>query len=126
MGLERPLPFALPESTAAASVPVRLTGYELDRIEVSADAPVAGVLVFSELYYPGWKARVDGAEQPVYRADGCLRAVPVTAGTHTVILSFLPPPFVSGAWISGSTLVLAAAWVFLARRRAAGPAKGDA
>ncbi len=126
VGLERPLPFALPESTAAPSAPVRVTRYELNRIEASADAPVPGALIFSELYYPGWNATVDGVEQPVYRADGCLRAVPVPAGLHTVVLNFLPPPFLYGAWISGATLVLGAVWVFLARRWAAGTRKEGA
>ncbi len=125
VGLEESLPFALPESSASSSVPSRVASYEPNRIEAEVDAPVPGVLVFSELYYPGWTASVDGADQTVYRADGCLRSVPVPAGHHTVRLSFLPPAFVHGAWISGSTLLLGALWTGIARRRMARNKRGD-
>ena len=59
-----------------------------------------GVLVLSEVWYPnGWKAKVDGIEVPLIRANYILRALPITAGRHTVELSFEP----SGRKFAGLT-----------------------
>ena len=48
-----------------------------------------GLLVLSEIWYPeGWTATVDGVEVPLVRANYILRALPIDAGDHEVILSF--------------------------------------
>ncbi len=47
-----------------------------------------GLLMLSEVYYPAWKAYVDGEPAPLYRADHLFRAVPVPAGEHTVELRY--------------------------------------
>ncbi len=74
------------------------------------------MVVVSELFYPGWRATVDGTDTPIYRADHALRAVLVPAGRHSVEMVFDPLSFRVGAVISLATL-LAAALVLL---RAAG------
>jgi hypothetical protein len=43
-----------------------------------------GLMVLSENAYPGWRARIDGTETPIYRADVALQAVVVPAGVHRV------------------------------------------
>ena len=75
--------------------PIDLTGGEVvGRVEwiernnnnmtlrVSADRPA--VLVLADNWFPAWKARVGNEEVPVLRANHSLRAVPITAGEHTV------------------------------------------
>ena len=47
-------------------------------------------MVFSEIYYPGWTATVDGVEQELGRVDYVLRALQVAPGHHEVVLSFFP------------------------------------
>ena len=49
-----------------------------------------GVVVFSEVYYPGWTATVDGVEQELGRVNYVLRALQVKPGKHEVVLSFVP------------------------------------
>jgi len=44
----------------------------------------SGFLVLSENAYPGWRARIDGTEAPIYRTDITLQGVVVPAGTHRV------------------------------------------
>lgn len=46
------------------------------------------VLVLSNVWYPSWRARVDGLASPVLKADGGLQAVLLKAGRHTVDFSF--------------------------------------
>ena len=49
-----------------------------------------GVIVFSEIYYPGWTATIDGQEAELGRVNYVLRALRVEAGEHEVVLSFFP------------------------------------
>jgi uncharacterized membrane protein YfhO len=78
-----------------------------------------GLLVLSEVYYPGWRAYADGEEVPIYRADHALRAVPLRAGHHRVEMVFNPPWPKVGLAVSGATLFLALvlASVAIAKRK---------
>ncbi len=51
-------------------------------LRVSADGPA--LLVLADNWFPAWKARIGDEEVPVLRANHSLRAVPITAGEHTV------------------------------------------
>jgi uncharacterized membrane protein YfhO len=68
------------------------------------ETPANGLLLLSEVYYPGWRARVDGNETGVLRADFLLRAVPVAQGRHRVELFFAPDALLIWAVISGMVL----------------------
>jgi len=59
------------------------------RLRVEADGPT--VAVVRDAWAPGWRARVNGRETPVLRADGRHRAVPVPAGRSEVVLEYRPP-----------------------------------
>ena len=49
-------------------------------------------MVLSEIWYPdGWTATVDGEQTALVRANYILRALPVEAGEHNVVLSYEPP-----------------------------------
>ena len=47
-------------------------------------------MVFSEIYYPGWEATIDGKPAEIGRVNYVLRAISVPAGKHSVVLSFFP------------------------------------
>ena len=64
------------------------------------------LLVFSDSYYPGWVARVDGRETPIYRANITQRAVVVPAGEHRVLFQFRPTSVRLGFWVSLGALVV--------------------
>ncbi len=57
-------------------------------------------LILSETYYPGWQATVDGQATPILPVDYLLRAIPLSAGEHTIDMSFHPLSFTIGAFIS--------------------------
>ena len=78
----------------------------------------AGLLVLSEVFYPGWEALVDGQPVPLLRANVALSAVLLPAGRHRVELRYRPASLRLGLLISGATgLVLAACALVSARRR---------
>ncbi len=47
--------------------------------------------MFSEKYYPGWGALVDGSQAEVLRYSGIFQGVKIDAGKHNVILKYSPP-----------------------------------
>ncbi|KAA6305967.1 hypothetical protein EZS27_042377, partial [termite gut metagenome] len=49
-----------------------------------------GVAVFSEIYYPGWEATVDGVPVDIVRANYILRAMNISSGKHTIEMWFKP------------------------------------
>jgi uncharacterized membrane protein YfhO len=68
--------------------------------------PENGILVFSEVAYPGWEAEIDGKKTELLTADGLLRALPITAGNHRVQLTYRPTALNTGAMLSQVTLVI--------------------
>jgi uncharacterized membrane protein YfhO len=62
---------------------------------------------------------VDGAAAPLLRVNVVLRAVPVPAGKHTVVLVYHPHEFLLGAMLSGmgSMVALGAALLWLLQKR---------
>ncbi len=87
---------------------VRILEYEPTRIVLEAEAAADGILVLSEVYYPGWQARVDGQKTRIYRADHALRALPLEAGSHRVELVYDPLSFKIGFFISAIVLTITA------------------
>lgn len=69
---------------------VELTGYAPNQLTYNVNSQKGGVLVFSDIYYPGWTATVDGVEVEIGRVNYVLRALRLPPGNHQVVLSFFP------------------------------------
>ena len=69
---------------------VTIIEYEPNRLKYNVNTGNGGVLVFSEIYYPGWTATVDGEPVELGRVDYILRALNIKPGKHEVELSFFP------------------------------------
>lgn len=69
---------------------VKLTSYMSDRLTYDVNSSKGGVIVFSEVYYPGWTATVDGQPVELGRVNYLLRAVNVAPGKHKIELAFYP------------------------------------
>ena len=69
---------------------VTITAYEPNRLSYDVTSAKGGVVVFSEIFYPGWTATVDGTPVELGRVDYVLRALTVSPGKHKVELSFFP------------------------------------
>jgi hypothetical protein len=108
-----PAPVALDDTGAQTSGERNLfyTVYSPEGFAVVAQTPASAYLVFSEVWYPGWRAWIDGVEVPVYQADLAFRAVFLpTAGQHTVTMRFEPLTWKLGLSITLATVVLLAGW----------------
>lgn len=69
---------------------VVLTKYEPNSLTYTINSAKGGVVVFSEIYYPGWTATIDGQPAELGRVNYILRALNVKAGKHEVVLDFHP------------------------------------
>ena len=87
------------EATFKALKPDRLL------IETKIDSP--GILLVSEVYYPGWKVKVDGKPSRILRADVALRGVPLEPGKHLVEMTFEPDSVKIGVGVTGLTFLSA-------------------
>lgn len=100
---------------------VTLKKYEPNELTYTVESQKGGIVVFSEVYYPGWTATVDGTDTPVGRVNYILRAINVKPGKHTVVLTFKPASVKNtetAAYVAYLLLVLAiAAGVFFETKR---------
>ena len=78
---------ALPQDDLSV---VKLTKYEPNELTYDIHSSKGGIVVFSEIYYPGWTATVDGEQQDLGRVNYVLRALNVKPGHHQVVLTFKP------------------------------------
>lgn len=78
------------------------------RLEVQVHSEKPGYLVWADVWYPGWRAWIDGVPSPVRQANSLFRAVEVPAGDHLVVVAYRPGWFFAGAAVS------ALAWLGLA------------
>ena len=69
---------------------VTITSYQPNELKYDVKSDKGGVVVFSEVYYPGWTATVDGKAVEVGRVNYILRAINVAPGSHKVVLTFRP------------------------------------
>ena len=69
---------------------VTLKDYKPNHLVYNVNSDKGGIVVFSEIYYPGWTATVDGKPAVLGRVDYILRALKIDAGKHRVELDFHP------------------------------------
>ena len=108
---ERPPALALPPSPATDHVAI--LEYQSDRIRARASTGGAGMVVFSEIFDPGWRAFVDGVPVPFYLVDHALRAIPLPAGSHQIELRYQTPALLIGVAITVITIAVLATVLFM-------------
>jgi hypothetical protein len=99
-------PCSLEPVVPSAGETAQVVGESPNHLELTTRSEATGLLVLSEVDYPGWQVRVDGQPAQVLRADTTLRAVCLPAGSHTVRFDFRPRDLVVGGIISCLALVV--------------------
>ena len=88
---------------------VKIKSYAPNRLSYDVTSDKGGILVFSEIYYPGWEATVDGQPAELGRVNYVLRAMHIQPGRHQVTLQFFPASIKKTetiAYISYAILIL--------------------
>ncbi len=94
-----------PAPDPGATGEARITAFTANRVGVEVNSSAPALLVLSEAYHSGWRARVNGQAVPVWPADGLLRAVPVPPGASRVELQFTDPALRRGLVVTVAALV---------------------
>jgi hypothetical protein len=110
---------AAPASPAAPAAPTA-TFKEIRRSNnhhvFEVDAPTAGIVVFSELFFPNWHAVVDGKPAEALRVDFAFRGMKVEPGKHVVEYHYSSPWLRKGFLVTGASLLLLLGGLFLYAR----------
>jgi hypothetical protein len=81
---------------------------------ISMIANGEGLLVLSEIVYPGWEAFVDGSRVDISSYEGILRSIPLAQGEHIVEFYYRPLSVRIGAYVTLLTLLI---FIFLWLRK---------
>jgi len=100
--------FQVQNISSDSNAVIKLTDYTPKYLKYESESSANGLAVFSEIYYPGWEATVDGKETSILRADYILRALEIPAGKHAIEFTFKPK-----AYIVGNKITSASSWLVL-------------
>jgi hypothetical protein len=118
--LKQPLESSLeqPPSGAPESATYRI--YKANSLELDVETRGRGLLVLSEMFYPGWSVKVNGKTEKIYKVNGLLRGIVVPEGQSRVVLRYAPVSIYAGGILTviafSGTLV---AFVLDRRKRSA-------
>jgi hypothetical protein len=99
-----------------------ITEASASQVRIEARLASAGLVVLSDLYYPGWKLveEISGREidVPILRTNRVMRGAALPAGDHQLVYRYRPSSVLWGGAVSGmTTLVLVAAALIAWRQR---------
>lgn len=108
--LEEPSPAAMPPGRSGSGKgsgkeSAEITFFSPDLISINCNVIRPSYLFVGEIFYPGWKARVDGNPRTVLRGDYIFRVVQLFPGERNIQLGFSPDSFTTGYLISGIALI---------------------
>jgi hypothetical protein len=96
----------LSDAPPGAAESVRVISATPERVEMVASVAAPALLVLADADYPGWEAWLDGSPVPIHRANLMFRAVGLSPGDHTLVLTYRPAAWRRGVVISAVTLLL--------------------
>ena len=100
---------------------VTLTSWTPEHRVFTVESATGGLFTFSEQFFPGWSATIDGQPALIEPWENAFQSVPAPAGHHTIEFLYRTPYLRRGAAISLATLLVLTLLVF--RRRAGSPAR---
>jgi Bacterial membrane protein YfhO len=101
-----PAPAPSAAATTAVTSTVRVVDDQANGVRLAATLIQPGLVVLSEIDYPGWQATVDGSPTPIFRTDGIVRSVYVPRGEHEIQFTFAPVGLALGTSISSAVPLL--------------------
>ncbi len=84
------------------------------RLEIELEMQTAGLVVVSDLWFPGWEATVDGQPAEVLRTNHAVRSVAVPAGAKRLEMRYKPHSFALGLQLAAAGGALWIAWLMAA------------
>ena len=98
--LESALGARIPDLPLSTDPPPRWTQIEPTWVRIEAECSAPAHLVLAQSWYPGWKARVNGIEAPLLRANAAFVGVELPSGLSVVEIAYEPKSIEAGLWIA--------------------------
>ncbi len=95
--LEKKAPYA-PIDTNQLNAQAIITKYADNKVQINTTSNHPSLLVLTDMYFPGWKAKIDTTNTEIYRVNGLLRGVFVPKGNHIVTYYYFPTIFIIGLY----------------------------
>jgi len=70
-----------------------IVNYRSNKVVADVFLNRPGILVLTDVFYPRWKAYVDGHQSKIYRVNGLVRGVLLEKGKHIVVFEYFPDSF---------------------------------
>jgi hypothetical protein len=86
----------LPGQDPGPTETVAVTYPNPQRVELMATLLGPGIVILSDVYYPGWELTIDERPAPIYKVNRLMRGAAVTGGTHRLVYSYKPRSFMVG------------------------------
>jgi uncharacterized membrane protein YfhO len=108
-----------PMESSIVKARVDIIDYTPDSILLDAMSSSPGYLFLSEMFYPGWRAHIDGHSTPILRGNYLFRIIELPEGHHRIRLDFDPLTIKLGIGFSVMTLLVVLGFLicFLLRKR---------
>lgn len=107
------------ESSAAAPAQISNIDFGNDRITADINAEGDTFVNFSQCWFTGWKAFVDGTEVPVHEVNGLIMGAYVPQGAHTIEFRFTAPYIIAAYILSGAVIIFWTAFFAVTRKKSA-------
>lgn len=92
----------------------KITDYRNEDIKIKVTATGTNFLLLSEIYYPEWKAYIDGKETDIIKSNYFMRGIVVPTGNHNIELKFISHKFQVGKTASLTTNIIVMLVLFTA------------
>ena len=89
-----------PGGPADPAESVVVTNPSPQRVELRVHLERPGLVILSDVFYPGWRLTIDGKETPVLRSNRMMRGAPVGAGSHFLVYTYEPMALKVGLVVS--------------------------
>lgn len=95
--------FKFPKQELTAKV--SFESYQDQNLTLSAQTDRQAPLILTNVYYPGWKAYIDGQPVPVNKADFMFQSIIIPGGSHKIEFKYQPDSFYNGVYLSLAAVV---------------------
>lgn len=104
-------------SSESKNSSLEISEYSDQNLTLITQSDAKRPLLVTNIFYPGWVAKVDSEKTDIYKANGIFQAVIVPEGQHRVEFKFRPQSIYNGLYVSALALILTSAGAFIIWRK---------
>jgi hypothetical protein len=106
----------LPEGYERGIETASITQYRNASVALEGIAPADGLVVLTDTWHSGWKAKVNGTDAEIVKVEGAFRGIPVKKGPYKIDLFYHLPAIGIGVWLAVASLVFLLLCLLIERR----------